>query len=152
MHSLLLLSNVCYWHFHVIRSNSRMERRVMQERLQRRYRPQIPPPLAAGEVGVRDLVDVTQPPSDSLAQPTPSTQPAQGTTATRPTLTRAQQLVKKSHIVTAQQKVKVQYWYIDCFITVPVYNNMILLLFTMHYSTLRCTLTSFRVFPVATRE
>lgn len=150
MHSLLLLSKVCYWHFHVIRSNSRMERRVMQERLQRRYRPQIPPPLAAGEVGVRDLVDVTQPPSDPLTHPTPSTQPAQGTTAARPTLTRAQQLVKKSHIVTAQQKVKVRYWSIDYFITVPVY--MILHLFIMHYSTSPCTLTCFGFFPVATKE
>ncbi|KAK4320568.1 hypothetical protein Pmani_008572 [Petrolisthes manimaculis] len=90
------------------RSNSRMERRAMQERLQRRYLPQIPPPLAAGEVGVRDLVDMTQPPTDPLTQSTPGTQPTQGTTAVRPTLTRAQQLVKKSHIVTAQQKVKEQ--------------------------------------------
>ncbi|ROT72975.1 hypothetical protein C7M84_008642, partial [Penaeus vannamei] len=74
---------------------NRMERKAMQERLQKRYRPQIPCPLSAGEMGPVDLVDVTQP----LGEAGPSK---------KPTMSRAQQLVKKSHIVTAQQKVKEQ--------------------------------------------
>ncbi|XP_063610074.1 treslin-like [Penaeus indicus] len=74
---------------------TRMERKAMQERLQKRYRPQIPCPLSAGEMGPVDLVDVTQP----LEEAGPSK---------KPTMSRAQQLVKKSHIVTAQQKVKEQ--------------------------------------------
>ena len=72
--------------------------RAMLERLQKRYRPQIPQPLATGETGPLDLVDITQPPVES--------QPSQAT-LTKPTMTRAQQLLKKSHIVTAQQRVKV---------------------------------------------
>lgn len=76
------------------RRANRMERKAMQERLQKRYRPQIPCPLSAGEMGPVDLVDVTQP----LGEAGPSK---------KPTMSRAQQLVKKSHIVTAQQKVKV---------------------------------------------
>ncbi|XP_045594124.2 treslin [Procambarus clarkii] len=76
---------------------NRIERKAMQERLQKRYRPQIPQPLATGETGPLDLIDITQPPVD----------PVPGNTA-KPTMSRAQQLVKKSHIVTAQQKVKEQ--------------------------------------------
>ncbi|MPC07935.1 Treslin [Portunus trituberculatus] len=74
-------------------------RRAMLERLQKRYRPQIPQPLATGETGPLDLVDITQPPGES--------QSSQATLA-KPTMTRAQQLLKKSHIVTAQQRVKEQ--------------------------------------------
>ncbi|KAK8401365.1 hypothetical protein O3P69_002852 [Scylla paramamosain] len=74
-------------------------RRAMLERLQKKYRPQIPQPLATGETGPLDLVDITQPPGES--------QPSQATLA-KPTMTRAQQLLKKSHIVTAQQRVKEQ--------------------------------------------
>lgn len=85
--------------WNVYRRANRMERKAMQERLQKRYRPQIPCPLSAGEMGPVDLVDVTQP----LGEAGPSK---------KPTMSRAQQLVKKSHIVTAQQKVKV------CFKTV----------------------------------
>lgn len=70
----------------------------MLERLQKRYRPQILQPLAAGETGPLDLVDITQPPVEP--------QQPQATLA-KPNMTRAQQLLKKSHIVTAQQKVKV---------------------------------------------
>lgn len=71
---------------------------MMLERLQKKYRPQILQPLATGEIGPLDLVDITQPPVESQ-QP--------HATLTKPNMTRAQQLLKKSHIVTAQQKVKV---------------------------------------------
>lgn len=74
---------------------NRVERRAMQERLQKRYRPQIPQPLATGETGPLDLIDITQPPIDSA--------PVSGA---KSSMSRAQQLVKKSHIVTAQLKVK----------------------------------------------
>ncbi|XP_071544769.1 uncharacterized protein [Panulirus ornatus] len=75
----------------------RPERKAMQERLQKRYRPQILQPLATGEIGPLDLIDITQPPVD----PPP-------VSGANPNMSRAQQLVKKSHIVTAQQKVKEQ--------------------------------------------
>ncbi|XP_050735884.1 treslin-like isoform X3 [Eriocheir sinensis] len=75
------------------------QRKMMLERLQKRYRPQILQPLAAGETGPLDLVDITQPPVEP--------QQPQATLA-KPNMTRAQQLLKKSHIVTAQQKVKEQ--------------------------------------------
>ncbi|XP_068221139.1 uncharacterized protein [Palaemon carinicauda] len=76
---------------------TKVERLAMQERLQKKYRPQIPRALATGEIERLDLVDITQPPAD----PEPGVN-------TNPNMSRAQQLVKKSHIVTAQQKVKEQ--------------------------------------------
>ncbi|XP_066937906.1 treslin-like [Macrobrachium rosenbergii] len=76
---------------------TKIERLAMQERLQKKYRPQIPRALATGEIERVDLVDITQPPTD----PEPGVN-------TNPNMSRAQQLVKKSHIVTAQQKVKEQ--------------------------------------------
>lgn len=87
---------------------------MMLERLQKRYRPQIFQPLATGETGPLDLVDITQPPVEP--------QQPQATLA-KPNMTRAQQLLKKSHIVTAQQKVKVSHnstSVILIFVTVPL--------------------------------
>ena len=81
-----------------LRKSMKTERLAMQERLQKKYRPQMPRPLATGEIEKIDLVDITQPPTD----PEPSVN-------SNSNMSRAQQLVKKSHIVTAQQKVKVSY-------------------------------------------
>ncbi|XP_064103582.1 uncharacterized protein LOC135213550 [Macrobrachium nipponense] len=81
----------------VKKKTTKIERLAMQERLQKKYRPQIPRALATGEIERVDLVDITQPPTD----PEPGVN-------TNPNMSRAQQLVKKSHIVTAQQKVKEQ--------------------------------------------
>ncbi|KAK7086954.1 hypothetical protein SK128_000845 [Halocaridina rubra] len=81
---------------HVIKKKkSTTVRAAMQECLQKKYRPQIPLPLATGEIDKIDLVDITQPPAD----PEPVAD-------TKSLMSRAQKLVKKSHIVTAQQKVK----------------------------------------------
>ena len=87
----------------------------MLEKVQKKYRPQLPRLLTSADTINQDLVDVSQPsgsciqskPQNGLIASSATISNPQNISNAKPNFSRAQQLIKKSKIMTAQQKIKV---------------------------------------------
>jgi len=81
----------------------RIERKVMLERLQKKYRPQIPQPLGSGEISSSSLMAPDKTHTAAGSQVAPGKKLPLGK---KLGISRAQMLMLNSRVVTAQQKVK----------------------------------------------
>lgn len=90
----------------------RIERKIMLERLQKKYRPQIPQPLSAGEISSMSVMAPTKALASDMSHTTAAAGMAQGKKplpiGKKLSISRAQMLMQNSRVVTAQQKFKDQ--------------------------------------------